>query len=172
MNGNPRSPRVRFIAQVLEEVVVLLPTPQQELDQAVAELVVEASTFDSQPEVIAVAWDRVVAALTRLDGGCAGGPLLALVFNEMIDLSYINRGPINLCLALALEQALPLLPRHERLREAIEVLAEQTDKTQPDELDMCIARVNASDALEDMVSRRIGGVVAVLMLEWLRNRSF
>jgi hypothetical protein len=179
MNGDPLGPRAGFLALVLEQVVILVE--DEALDRAVAELVVEIFCAEPDPDRIAASWDRVVAAMVRLEEGCVGGPLQALIFNEMNDLSHVNRGPFDLCLALALQQALPLLPEGVPfLSEAVDLLVNEAERIHPTpdddlgfdvgRLDMEVAHLLVTDALRRIVALRIGGALAVLLLGWMRNR--
>lgn len=81
MNGDPLDPRAGFLSLVLEEVVILVD--DEVLDRAVAELVVDVFSVEPDPVRIAVSWDRVLAAMVRLEEGCVGGPLQALIFTPL-----------------------------------------------------------------------------------------
>lgn len=171
MNGHPLSVRIRFLTAVLEEVVVLVHDRAEALEPAVARLVAEVETVRPDPQRIVAAWDHTLAALAELDGGSAGGPLLALMFDLMLEPEHIRRGPVDLCLALALEQALDLLPDDPELAAATEVLVVESDKLRPDRQEIELAQLFASEALAQMVDDGTGGAMAVLLTEWLRSRG-
>jgi len=171
MNGYPLSPRIQFLAAVLEEMLVLVHDRAEALDLAVARLLIEVETPVPDPQRIVAAWDHALAALVALDGGCAGGPLPALVFNQMLDPERVQRGPVDLCLALALEQALELLPADPELANAIETLVLECDKLHPDRMEIELAQLFAGEALARMAEDGSGGALAFLLVEWLRSRG-
>jgi len=171
MNRHPLSARIRLLSAVLGEVVVLIHDGGPALDWTVAPLLVEVEAVVPDPRRIEAAWERALVVLADLDEGGDGGPLLALLYDQMLSPGRQFGEPVDSCLALSLWQALTLLPDDAELADAVTVLVAEHEESQPDHARIHEARLTAYRALVRMVRRDRGGALAVLLLEWLRSRG-
>jgi hypothetical protein len=120
-------------------------------------------------------WHRVVTELAALDGGCDGGALLALLYDDLADLESINTNPIDGCVAAALKEALKLrlLPATPGFPDAVETLeTELMDNYTPDDGVVLRALWTVVRGLRAAVESDRGGSAAEVLLDWLQRRPY
>jgi hypothetical protein len=171
VNGQPLSARIRLLSSVLGEVVIMIHDRGPALDLTVAQLLVEVQAVVPDTRRIEAAWHRALVALADLDDGCDGGPLLALLYDQMLSPDRQFPEPVDSCLALGLWQALRLLPDDTELADAAAVLVTEYEKFPPDVDKILLALRVACRVLDRMIHDGTGGAVALLLLEWLRSRG-
>lgn len=173
-----RLPRQILLVEALKQVLWSLPglldeaAPFEELVDATVAFTREAAKRDPHLGRLDQAWRQILAALERMDGGATGGPLLASLFDHMVDLDYGNHGEPDDCLAGALFQALELLPEDAELTAAVEALVTQTELRDPDPLELLWWAGVALDRLSALEEDCLGGPLVFELQSWLRDRTY
>jgi hypothetical protein len=162
--------RVIRLAHAVEEALPLFPS--NKIGPDVRDLIKIVHRGAVEVEKIA-ALDLLLTAMAGLVDECRGGVLLMLLLIELEAARWSTQRAAwtdrnsRECVALAVSEAVLLLPRDWSLRSAVPALLAEFDTANPDELEMWWAHGTTYQALEGMVRRKEGGELAPLLVRWL-----
>lgn len=185
--GAPADQRLYRLARVLRDALPVLQ--DRKLANAVRLLLAEAKKPKPNRRNLFLAQDSAVAALAAMVASCTSGALGLLLLEELEGrqrgtrrpppcrrgllglLDGLPLDPRAVCVALALAEALPLLPVHEDLATAAAALIAEAEKSSIDPMELFWAWHDGHEALTNVVGLH-GSALAELLLEWLDNRPF
>jgi hypothetical protein len=82
------------------------------------------------------------------------------------------RDPHVLCIALALREALPVLPPHEGLRAATDTIVREAERNEPDAFELAYAWEAALTMLNEMAEHCLIGPLGHILIDQLETRPF
>jgi hypothetical protein len=82
------------------------------------------------------------------------------------------RDPRILCIALALHEALPVLPAHHGLRTATDTMVREAEQNEPDPFELAYAWEAALTILNEMAKHCRIGPLGHLLIDQLETRPF